>query len=342
MRVLFDHPVPFSLTHGGFQTQIEQTWRALRDIGVDVEPLRWWDDSQRGDIIHYFGRPPRIYVESAHNRGIKVVMAELLTETGSRGRNALRLQKSMIRLAQKWVPSAFTTRIGWDAYRLADAAVALTAWEAELMHYLFDAPAERLHVVPNGVEAEFFQSPAIARGKWLVCSATITERKRVAELVEASVQAGTPIWIIGKPYSEQDAYWARFQRAIQGSPDLVRYEGPIYDRAKLAAAYREARGFVLLSTMESLSLSALEAAACECPLLLSDLPWARTVFGQNARYCSVTAGPSDTARCLRQFYDSAPSMRASPKPVSWKQVADQLKGVYQRLIEHTKAPRAEL
>ena len=34
--------------------------------------------------------------------------------------------------------------------------------------------------------------------------------------------------------------------------------------------------------MESLSLSALEAAACGCPVLLSDLPWARTVFGQSA------------------------------------------------------------
>src|ERR1043165_4021034 len=115
MRVLFDHPMPFSLTHGGFQNQIEQTLRALREIGVEVEPLRWWDDSQRGDIIHYFGRPQRIYLDSAHNRGMKVVMAELLTQTGSRGRNALRLQKGIIRLSQKLVPIAFTSRMGWDA-----------------------------------------------------------------------------------------------------------------------------------------------------------------------------------------------------------------------------------
>src|SRR4051812_87715 len=94
MRVLFDHPFPFALAHGGFQTQIEQTKLALESIGITVEHLRWWDDTQRGDIIHYFGRPFPGYIEAAHAKGIKVVIAELLTATGSRSRNALRVQKA--------------------------------------------------------------------------------------------------------------------------------------------------------------------------------------------------------------------------------------------------------
>jgi len=84
MKVLFDHSFPFFLAHGGFQTQIEQSKAALEAVGVEVEFLRWWDDAQRGDIIHYFGRPVGAYVDLARKKGIKFVLAELLTGLGSR------------------------------------------------------------------------------------------------------------------------------------------------------------------------------------------------------------------------------------------------------------------
>src|SRR2546428_13872771 len=63
MKVLVDHASPFLLAHGGFQIQIEETKRALERLGVTVEYLRWWDDEQRGDIIHFFGRPAGAYVD---------------------------------------------------------------------------------------------------------------------------------------------------------------------------------------------------------------------------------------------------------------------------------------
>ena len=200
------------------------------------------------------------------------------------------------------------------------------------MQYVFGAPGERVHVVPNGVEAEFFQASKRERGPWLVCTATITPRKRVVELAEAAVQARTPIWIIGKPYAESDPYHGRFMKIANANRDLVRFEGPVNDRARLAEIYREARGFVLLSTMESLSLSALEAAACECPLLLSDLPWARVTFADAASYCPITRDAASTAKSLREFYDAAPTLHPPPKPKTWIEVAQQLKGIYGELV----------
>lgn len=336
MRVLFDHYVPFALTHGGFQIQIEQTKLALEKIGMSVDWVRWWDDTQRGDIIHFFGRPHPVYIELAHKKGIKVVIAELLTGTGSRSSTALRGQKAMIATAKKILPESFIVRLAWDSYRLADAVIALTAWEAELMRELFDAPLDRTHVVPNGVEEVFFNSAPTERGKWLVCTATITERKRVLELAEAAVLAQTPVWIIGKPYAEDDPYTQRFLALAARSPEIVRYEGGISDRQRLAAIYREARGFVLLSTMESLSLSALEAAACECPLLLSNLPWAKTVFGGGASYCAVPADAAETAAMLRKFYQAAPSLHPTLKPLRWAEVAEQLRSIYTRLASTSR------
>ena len=332
MKIIIHCNVPFSLAHGGQQIQIERTLAALRENGVEAEPLRWWDDRQTGDIIHYFGRMPSGHIRLAQQKGIRVVMAELLTGPGSRSRRQLRLQKLITQTIKRLAPGSFAEAFNWDSYHLADAFIALTPWEAHLMSYLFGAPAKRVHVVANGVEDVFLQTTASTRGPWLVCTATITERKRVLELAEAAVRAQTPVWIIGHAYAESDPYARRFFALAAQHPRVVRYEGGIRERPRLAEVYREARGFVLLSTMESLSLSALEAAGCECPLLLSDLPWARCTLGDSARYCPVTKSTETTAACLREFYDAAPQLAPPPKPPTWNQIGRELKTVYETVL----------
>ncbi len=332
MRILFDHPFPFTLSHGGFQIQIEQTASALRAIGVEVECLRWWDDGQRGDVLHYFGRPTEIYIQLAQQKGMKVVILDLLTELGSRSGPVRLAQKFLIGSIKRILPRSFTARMGWEAFVRADAIIALTPWEAQLMHEMFGATESKTHVVPNGVEEVFLRPDPRTRGPWLVCTATIVERKRVLELAQAAVAAQTPTWIIGKPYSRTDPYALRFEQLARANPQWIRYEGAIQDRARLAEIYREARGFVLLSTMESLSLSALEAAACECPLLLSDLPWARTVFAADATYGHVSQNAESMAASLKNFYAQAPRLRPPPKPKTWIEVARQLKAIYERLL----------
>lgn len=333
MKLLFDHSLPFLLAHGGFQIQIEQTKAALQALGLNVEHLRWWDNAQKGQIIHYFGRPLTGYVDLAHSKGLKIVVSELLTGLGSRTPAQRVLQKLVTRATRSLVPKAFTMRQGWGTFQTADALVALTSWEAYLLADIFQADPNKIHVVPNGVERAFFEAKAEERGLWLVCTATITERKRVLETAEAAVAANVPLWIIGKPYSQTSDYFLKFKALHERYPTLIRYQGAIDDRHELARAYRQARGFVLLSTMESLSLSALEAAACRCPLLLSDLPWARSVFGDQVRYCSVTASKGQTAASLHQFYDHAQKIAPPSVPLTWTQVAQQLLQVYERLLK---------
>ena len=331
VKVLFYYLTPFAFAHGGLQTQIIQTRKALEKLGVEVEFLRWWDQSQTGDILHFFGRLRANKVRLAKGIGVKVVLAELLTEQGSRSRLRLKLQK-MARMRLERAPLRSLSLCTWDGYPMADACLALTEWEAFLMKELYGAPPGKTHVVPNGVEDVFLKSQPAKRGLWLVCTGTITERKRVLELAEAAVRARTPLWIIGKPYGEADTYAQRFMALAKVHPGILRYEGPIEDRARLAQVYREARGFVLLSAMESLSLSALEAAACECPLLLSRLPWATTVFRENACYCPIGLSPARTAGFLRQFYDAAPGLKLPPRPLSWLEVGGQLKRIYETLL----------
>ena len=332
MKILVNCVIPFAFAHGGAAIQIQQTMTALAKLGVSVEPLRWWDENQSGDLIHFFGRMSADHIRFAQQKKFKVGMAELLTAQGSRSPTQLWRQKLLSRTMDRLAPRSFTAAFNWDAYRLADACVALTPWEAHLMHYLFDAPKERIHVVPNGVEEIFLNALPAAREKWLVCTTTITERKRVLELATAAVTAQTPLWIIGRAYAEADPYAQKFFALARQQPQFIRYEGAISDRAQLAQIYRAARGFVLLSTMESLSLSALEAGACECPLLLSDLPWARSTFEKSATYCPLTSSIKTTAKVLRAFYDAAPVLPRPPQPATWSKIGRQLKNLYEQVL----------
>jgi glycosyltransferase involved in cell wall biosynthesis len=335
MKILVNCPLPFALAHGGQQIMIERTLAALRANGVEVDPVRWWDATQAGDLIHCFGRMAAEQIRLAHQKKLPVIIGELLTGAGSRTRSQLWLQKTVRRTVQRLAPRNFSAAFNWDSYRLADVVIANTSWESHLMTYLFDAPPERIHIVPNGVEDVFLDSTPVARGKWLVCAATITERKRVVELAEAAVRAQTPVWIIGKAYAETDPYARQFYAVAKKNPELVRYEGALSDRARLAQIYREARGFVLLSTMETRSLSAEEAAACACPLLLGDLPWAHATFGEHATYCPVTS-PERTAGHLKSFYEAAPTLPPPARPLTWLEVGHQLKTIYESVL---KLPR---
>jgi glycosyltransferase involved in cell wall biosynthesis len=321
------------LAHGGAQIQIEQTAAALKQNGVDVDFVRWWDGGQQADLIHYWGRMPADHIRFAHQKGIKVVIGELLTAQGSRSKSQLRLQKFISRNVGRFAPASFAAAFNWESYRLADAFITMTAWERHLMNYMFGAPLDKIFIVPNGMEEIFLQSPPVERGKWLVCTATITPRKRVLELAQAAVHAQTPVWVIGRAYAESDPYAREFCALAKRHQQLICTDSPpMADRAGLVKIYRAARGFVLLSAMETRSLAAEEAAACECPLLLTDLPWARTTFEDRATYCPVTKSVETTAAALRKFYEAAPGLPLPPKPPTWNEIGRQLKTIYERVL----------
>lgn len=328
MKILFNHGLPFALAHGGLQIQIERTKSALESLGVEVEYLRWWDAGQKGDIIHFFGRADPSHIDFAHGKGMKYVMLELLTGQGSRSKFQLKLQGIVERILRKTVPPMLLANFRWDAYHKADACLVGTEWEAEVVRLLFAPPEDRLHIITNGVDEVFFSSTDDPpRGDELICTVTITERKRVLETVEAAILAQTPLRIIGQPYSPDDPYFQRFLQIVHNNPQWIRYEGPLSAPEDFARACKSARGFVLLSTMESLSIAALAAAASACPLLLSDLPWAHSSFGKHATYCPI-ASKESTAVALRHFYDNAPKLPRPQPPPTWGDIAQELLKIY--------------
>lgn len=333
MKILFDHHEPFLLAHGGMEILCGETMNALNRRGIDAEPMRWWDKDQQGDIIHCYGRPSPAHIRFAHAKGIAYVFHELLTAQGSRPLWRIRMQGLCNRLLARLFPAGLAR---WESYALADAIIASTSWEARLMRILYSAPENRLHVIPTGVHLAFFEAghrrepPAPEAA--LLCVATITERKGVLDLIRAATTAGVPLDIIGRPYSEADPYFLACTSEASRSEGRVRLLGPVEDPNELASRMARARAFVLWSSMETESTAALAAAAAGLPLLLTDLPWARSTFPDAASLIPIaeTRNASRVARRLQTFYSSAKCAFRASLP-TWDDVAEKVENIYRDL-----------
>jgi glycosyltransferase involved in cell wall biosynthesis len=336
VKVLFSNSLPFFLAHGGTQTLLESLMGELSNLGVEVEPERWWDETQSGDVIHYMNRPPLLNVQLARQKAFKVVMTENLDQTASRSPRQLLAQRSMIRLARALAPPGLLTRMGWEVYGQIDAMVYVVDHEWEVAQYLFGAKSDRGHVIPHGLDTETLRQLALPQGEedYLVSMATIHPRKNSILLAQAAHRARTPVVFLGKPYAGEDPYFLEFKKWVDGK--FVLYPGFVSSEEKWRYL-RGARGFALLSQFESGCIAVYEAAAAGLPLLLSDLPWASKVYGKARTVKFVgLASVTGIATDLESFYASAHRQPGTTFPLlTWRQVAEKYMAIYRMILGQT-------
>jgi glycosyltransferase involved in cell wall biosynthesis len=333
MKVLFSNNLPFFLAHGGTQTLLESLMRELANLGVGVEPERWWDDKQTGDILHYMNRAPILNVRAAHAMGFKVIRTENLDKAASRSRLELFGQRWATELARSVLPSFMINRLGWEVYRELDAMVYVVKHEWETAKYSFRANPARGFIIPHGVEGEALADLARPQPQedYLICVASIDPRKNSVLLAEAARLAEVPVVFLGKPYALDNPYFLEFQKLVDNK--TVRWPGFVSTEEK-HRYLRGARGFVLLSQMESGSIAVYEAAAAGLPLLLSDLPWANKVYQQARGTAFVSLKPAGRiAPVLRAFHAQARRQPGTTFPLlTWRQVAERYVELYRKLL----------
>ncbi len=332
MKVLFSHFLPFFLAHGGSQTLIEELMRGLTALGVEVEPERWWDENQKGDIIHYVARPMLSHVTHAKEKGFKTVLTDLLDGTSNRSRCELLAQRAAIKLIQRFAPGMMY-RVAWDVYKEVDAMVFAVSHEFEVAKYLFDAAPDCGQIIPWGMPPEALAALAQPQPEedYLLSIATIAPRKNSVALARAAREAEVPVVFTGKPYSDQDFYFREFKSLVDGK--FVRYAGFVSEEEK-RKLLRGARGFVLLSRLESGCIAVYEAAAAGLPLLLSDRPWARYGYpGADPIHFVRLGSQSAAVKALREFYPTAHRLNRTTFPIlTWQQVAEKYLAIYRRLL----------
>lgn len=330
MKVLIDCHNPFALAHGGMQVQIEQTMVALHTLGVSAEPLRWWDDQQRGDILHQFGPTPVETIQLAHRQGMKVVMTLLLSQTCNRTQTQLWLRKLMIGGLQRFPKLAGGGGNSvWESCAACDhIIVGLEAERRVVIENYRIAPA-KVSTVPLGLPETFLKVPPATReGGYLISVGTIAPVKRSLELARLARKAEVPVLFVGKPFEPDNAYWREFSALVDGR--WVRHQPHVSSEPELIQLFRAARGFVLMSRYENWSFVAHEAVACGLPLLLMDLPWSRERFGDQANYFPKPWSENSSAAALKAFHERAATLPAPRiKLHSWLEVAQRLKQIYE-------------
>ena len=333
MKILVNCSLPFALAHGGQAIQIQQTVLALQNIGVPVEPMKWWDENQTGDLIYYFGRMPVEQIRLAKQKGIKVVMANLFTAACNRMDAELR-RRGWIMKAMRNLPIGrrFYQDMDLGSFAACDHNIVGLEAERRVLELVYDLPRNNVAVVPLGLENIFLKaSPSDRSGDYLVCAGTITQRKNCVPLAQIARAAQVPILFVGKPYSEKDPYWLEF-RLIDGR--WVQYQTHVADPAGMVALLQRARGAVVMSQYENWCFTAHEAAACGLPVLLPPMRWAHERFGDQARYFAEVTLNRNNIQILKQFYEDAPQLPIPAiKLYSWQEVALQLKAVYVQILK---------
>jgi len=335
MKILFDHSQPFLLAHGGFQTQIEQTKEALLSLGATVEWLRWWDDTQQGDLIHYFGAASGSYLLQARTKGLPTVMTNLFTATCNRSDLRLRLQGAVVQTVLRApVGGGLKRQLDWSSFALCDRNIVGLEAERRVLDLVYGVPASRVAIVPLGLSERFLAAaPSKRTAEHLICVGTITERKNSLELAHLARQAQTPILFVGKPYSDTDPYWKAFAGTIDNQ--WVRYQPHVHGEDEMIALLQQARGCVIKSRYENWCLAAHEAAACGLPVLLPSQNWSLERFGAAATYFPGTSDGDATV--LREFYRQSAGLPAPGIQLySWVDVGRLLLPVYEAVASTSR------
>jgi glycosyltransferase involved in cell wall biosynthesis len=170
--------------------------------------------------------------------------------------------------------------------RAADAIVSVSEFSRAETTELAGVPAERIRVIPHGVDPLFTPDGPRAGGDYVLAVGTLEPRKNLARAVEAAREAGVDLRVVGA------RGW--------GGVDVDGWVGEIPD-AELAALYRGARCVLYPSLYEGFGLPVLEAMACGTPVVTS----VATAMEEVAGGAAILVDPLDVAAIAQGIHEAA-------------------------------------
>ena len=185
---------------------------------------------------------------------------------------------------------------------------------------VLDLPAEKIRVVPNGVDDEFTQTGPAAEGEYILTVGTLEPRKNLQRLVEAARRNDVELRVVG----------ARGWGGVEVGGNGVRWLGEVSD-TELASLYRGALCVVYPSVYEGFGIPVLEAMACGAPVVTSR----GTAMEEVADGAAVLVDPNDPAE-LSAGIERATEQRAElvargldrARVFRWSAIADATVAVY--------------
>jgi D-inositol-3-phosphate glycosyltransferase len=254
--------------------------------------------------------------------------------------------------------------------RFADRLIAATPAERKQLETLYDAPADRITVVPPGVDTDhFFPMPpeeartyigVPARDKVVLFVGRIERLKGIDTLIRAIALLAheCPTWVQqmcvpiigGDPTTNENVEMARLKEMCcqLGLNDLITFLGA-RDQDQLRYYYNAADFIVMPSRYESFGMVALEAMACGRPVIASEVGGlAHVVRDGETGFLVPEDDPVTLAmRITRLLEDNILRVRMGRQAVAWAQnfcwphIVERLLKVFERSMHGAVAASRE-
>lgn len=203
-------------------------------------------------------------------------------------------------------PEWFTAREGrrrrmvtaWSARR-ANLVLTVSQFSRDEIVRYIGIPADKVRVVRHGMTRRTGGAGARTRERMILFVGSIFRRRHVDKLLSAfinSVAGRVPdshLEIVGEDRSHPPY---DLSQIVHESPASIQSRIALRSYVsddELADLYARASVFVFLSEYEGFGLTPLEALAAGVPPIVLDTPVAREVYGQAARYVSISGGQQD-------------------------------------------------
>jgi glycosyltransferase involved in cell wall biosynthesis len=280
---------PLQLTQAGTARWIRGLLDALRARGdVDVDPLTWGGPARATALARDLWWYPWGLARAAAAARLDVLHCTIFRAPR---RSRVPVVITVHDLAPLRHPGAFPawtrlyagTRLR-GTIRAARRVAAVSEFSRREVVALCGVPAERVDVVPNGVDPVFTAEGPATRGDYALAVGTLEPRKNLPRAIEAAALAGVELRVAGA------AGWGDVEAAGEG----VRWLGRVSDE-ELAALYRGARCLVYPSLYEGFGIPVAEAMACGTPVVTTRGSAMADVAGGAA----VLVDPSD-ARAIAE------------------------------------------
>jgi glycosyltransferase involved in cell wall biosynthesis len=238
-----------------------------------------------------------------------------------------------------------------QAARKAEALVCVSeATAREVRSYLGTSLDDKLFVVPEGVAPVFLSEASEAchnplggrlnnDTSFILSAGSINPRKNLPRIIEAleMLQAQVPHHLVltGARGWQSGGAWERIQAS--SAAERIHFLGFVTDQ-ELKALYHKADAFIYPSLFEGFGLPVLEAMACGCPVVTSNISSLPEVAGDAALLVDPTDCEALANAILRVVRDQdlAEDLRQRGRKRShlftWRRCAERTAAIYEDIV----------
>jgi glycosyltransferase involved in cell wall biosynthesis len=336
MRILFGSYQAISILEGGVKIQVLSLKNALEKLGHQVSLFQDWGKISLKDYdwIHLFAAHLGTYhlARSLSVLGARIALAPIFYSR--RSPKFIRFFLPFTKLAARF-GGFYHYYVIADLCQKAALITPNTKSEGQLIHKAFKIPKSKIKLVPNGVDARFYDAdPALFINKYglkdfvLYVGHIGWQRKNLLTFLKVIKNIDVPLVIIGKILKNQ--YSNKCLEILKNRPHTLLINDLDHDSPMLQSAYRACDTFVLPSYYETPGLAALEAGLASAKIVITKYGGTREYFQDYAYYLNPYSQKS-----IKNSLEKALSAKKNPalkehikNNYLWEKIAKILVDVY--------------